>query len=52
MNCLYFYPRHPRHNLGRQACLSHLEGFQIGQSPIFGGLPDFCVIFGQVVQTF
>ena len=26
--------------------------FQIGQSPIFGGLPDFCVIFGQVVQTF
>ena len=39
--CLYFYPRHPRHNLGRQACSSHFEEFQIGQSPIFGG----CQIF-------
>ena len=46
--CLYFYPRH---NLGRQACSSHFEGFQIGQSPIFGGLSGFFVIFGQVVQT-
>ena len=40
-SCLYFYPRHPRHNLGRQACSSHFEEFQIGQSPIFGG----CQIF-------
>ena len=34
-SCLYFYPCHPRHNLGRQACSSHFEEFQIGQSPIF-----------------
>ena len=40
-SCLYFYPRHPRHNLGRQACSSHFEEFQIGQSPIFRG----CQIF-------
>ena len=26
-------------------------GFEIGQNPIFGGIQDFCVIFGQVVQT-
>ena len=25
--------------------------FEIGQSPIFGGIQDFYVIFGQVVQT-
>ena len=37
-SCLYFYPRH---NLGRQACSSHFEGFQIGENAIFGGLPDF-----------
>ena len=43
-SCLYFYPRHPRHNLGTQARSSHFEGFQIGQSRVFGG-PDFCVIF-------
>ena len=36
-SCLYFYPRHLRHNLGRQACSSHFEEFQIGQSPIFRG---------------
>ena len=40
-SCLYFYPCHPHHNLGRQACCSHFEGFQIGQSLIFGG----CQIF-------
>ena len=40
-SCLYFYHRHPRHNLGRQACSSHFEEFQIGQSPIFRG----CQIF-------
>ena len=40
-SCLYFYPRHPRHNLGRQACFSHFKEFQIGQSPIFRG----CQIF-------
>ena len=40
-SCLYFYPRHPRHNLGRQACSSHFEEFQIGQRPIFRG----CQIF-------
>ena len=40
-SCLYFYPRHLRHNLGRQACSSHFEEFQIGQSPIFRG----CQIF-------
>ena len=51
-SCLYFYPRCPRHNLGRQACSFHFEGFQTGQSPIFGRLPDFCVIFGQVVHIF
>ena len=48
-SCLYFYPCHSHHNLGRQACSSHFEGFQIEQSPIFVGLPDFFVIFGQVV---
>ena len=37
-SCLYFYPRH---NLCRQACSSHFEEFQIGQSPIFRG----CQIF-------
>ena len=37
-SCLYFYPRH---NLGRQACSSHFEEFQIGQSLIFRG----CQIF-------
>ena len=49
-SCLYFYPRHPRHNLGRQACSSHFEGFQIGQSPVFWGLPGFCVIFGRLCK--
>ena len=41
-SCLYFYPRHPRHNLGRQACSSHFEEFQIGQSPIFGVARFLC----------
>ena len=40
-SCLYFYPRHPRHNLGRQAFSSHFEEFQIGQSPIFRGYQIF-----------
>ena len=48
-SCLYLYPRH---NLGRQACSSYFEGFQIGQSPMSGGLPDICLLSGQVVQTF
>ena len=48
-SCLYFYPRHLRHNLGRQACSSHFEEFQIGQSPIFRGCQIFVAFsFGKL----
>ena len=48
-SCLYFCPRHLRHNLGRQACSSHFEEFQIGQSPIFRGCQIFVAFsFGKL----
>ena len=49
-SCLYFYPRHPHHNLGRQACSSHFQEFQIGQSPIFGGCQIFVSFLGKLCK--
>ena len=36
--------------LCRQACSSHFGGFEIGQSPIFGGLPDFVLFFSRLCK--
>ena len=49
---LYFYPRHPRHNLGRQACSSHLEAFQIGQSPFSSSCQIFVLFLGRLCKRF